>query len=148
MNGTDVGPGTAGSPVAGLDWSWTSYAVCVLESDGRVLERFDVDDDAAGVREAVRRLGRRRVRGVGIERGDGPVVDAQLAAGLAVFVISSRQVRTLQRRDGTAGNKDDRFDAFVLADVLGTGAHRLRPLVPDTTASQGAQRAGRPTRAS
>src|SRR3954469_2833079 len=74
--------------------------------------------------------------GVGIERGAGPVVDALLAAGLSVFVISSRQVRALRLRYGTAGNKDDRFDAFVLADVLRTDAHRLQPLVPDTATTQ------------
>jgi transposase len=64
------------------------------------------------------------------------VVDILLAAGLAVFVISSRQVRALRPRYGSAGNKDDRFDAFVLADVLRTDANRLAPLVPDTAATQ------------
>jgi transposase len=136
VNGTDDGELAAGSAVAGLDWSWDRHAVCVLDDDGTVLERFEVTHDAAGLREAVRRLSRRRVRGVGIERGDGPVVEALLAAGLAVFVISSRQVRALRLRYGTAGNKDDRFDAFVLADVLRTDAHRLRPLVPDTAQTQ------------
>ena len=40
MNGTDIGGVAAGSPVAGLDWSWDQHAVCVLDSDGRVLERL------------------------------------------------------------------------------------------------------------
>ncbi len=55
------------------------------------------------------------------------MVEALLAAGLEVVVISPRQVRALRRRYGTAGNKDDRFDVFVLADVLRTDGHRLRP---------------------
>jgi hypothetical protein len=126
VHGTEDNELAADSSVAGLDWSWDQHAVCVLDEDGTVLERFDVSHDAAGLREVVRRLARRRVRGVGIERGDGPVVDALLAAGLSVFVISSRQVRALRLRYGTAGNKDDRFDAFVLADVLRTDAHRLQ----------------------
>jgi transposase len=33
------------------------------------------------------------------------------------------------------GNKDDRFDAFVLADTLRTDRSRLRPLLPDTPAT-------------
>jgi transposase len=136
VNGTEDNELAADSSVAGLDWSWDQHAVCVLDEDGTVLERFDVSHDAAGLREVVRRLARRRVRGVGIERGDGPVVDALLAAGLSVFVISSRQVRALRLRYGSAGNKDDRFDAFVLADVLRTDAHRLQPLVPDTATTQ------------
>ena len=87
MNGTEDNELAADSSVAGLDWSWDQHAVCVLDEDGTVLERFDVSHDAAGLREVVRRLARRRVRGVGIERGDGPVVDALLAAGLSVFVM-------------------------------------------------------------
>lgn len=121
--------------VAGLDWSWDRHAVCVLDPDGAVVERFDVAHHAAGLTDLVRRLGGHQVARVGIERGDGPVVEALLAAGLEVVVISSRQVRALRLRYGTAGNKDDRFDAFVLADVLRTDGHRLRPLVPDTPAT-------------
>jgi hypothetical protein len=58
-----------------------------------------VDPDGAVVL-----LTRHRVDRVGIERGDGPVVDTLLAAGLELVVISSRQVRALRLRYGT-GNK-------------------------------------------
>jgi transposase len=129
-------PGGSG-PVAGLDWSWDRHAVCVLDPDGTRVDRFDLGHDAAGLRELTRRLAGHRVSRIGIERGDGPVVDTLLSAGLEVVVISSRQVRALRLRYGTAGNKDDRFDAFVLADVLRTDGHRLRPLVPDTPATLG-----------
>ena len=53
------------------------------------------------------------------------------AAGLEVVVVPSRQVKALRTRYGTAGNKDDRADAYILADVLRTDGHRLRPLRPD-----------------
>ena len=49
-----------------------------------------------------------------------------------VVVISPNQVHNLRGRYGSAGNKDDRFDAFVLADTLRTDRARLRPLIPDT----------------
>jgi transposase len=62
-------------------------------------------------------------------------VDALLAAGLIVVVIPPGQLKHLRSRYGSAGNKDDRFDAFVLADVLRTDRHRLRPLTPDTPAT-------------
>ena len=41
-----------------------------------------------------------RVSGVAIERPDGPVVDALLAAGLEVVVIASRHVKALRTRYG------------------------------------------------
>jgi hypothetical protein len=72
---------------------------------------------------------------VAIERGDGQVVDTLLDAGLFVVVISPNQVHNLCGRYGSSGNKDDRFDAFVLADTLRTDRARLRPLIPDTAAT-------------
>jgi transposase len=60
-----------------------------------------------------------------------------------VVVISPNQVKNLRGRYGSAGNKDDRFDAFVLADTLRTDRARLRPLVPDTPATLALRRACR-----
>jgi hypothetical protein len=52
-----------------------------------------------------RRLVRLGVGQVAIERPDGPVVEALLAAGLEVVVIPGRQPKALRGRYGTAGNK-------------------------------------------
>jgi transposase len=46
-------------------------------------------------------------------------------------VVPSRQIKALRSRYGSAGNKDDRFDAYVLADTLRTDGHRWQPLRPD-----------------
>jgi len=43
--------------------------------------------------------------------------------------------RTSLTRYGSAGNKDDRFDAYVLADTLRTDRGRLRALVLDSPAT-------------
>ncbi len=63
------------------------------------------------------------------------MVDALLDAGITVVVISPNQLKNLRGRYGSAGNKDDRFDAFVLADTLRTDRARLRPLTPDSPAT-------------
>ena len=99
------------------------------------VERWTVVHSEAGLRELVRRLGRVGVAEVAIERPDGPVVDALLGAGLTVVVISPNQLKNLRGRYGSAGNKDDRFDAYVLADTLRTDRARLRPLTPDSPAT-------------
>ena len=87
---------------------------------------MQIEHSAAGLRELVRCPGAGCAE-VAIERPDGPVVDALLAAGVTVVVISPNQVKNLRGRYGSAGNKDDRFDAFVLADTLRTDRARLRP---------------------
>src|SRR3954466_13465007 len=135
MNGRQV-QAVQEARFGGVDWSWERHAVCIVDAAGAVIERFEAEHQAAGLQLMVRRLGGAGVSRVAIERGDGPVVDALLAGGLQVVVVSSRQVKALRLRYGTAGNKDDRFDAFVLADVLRTDQRRLAPLTqdgPDTT---------------
>lgn len=52
-----------------------------------------------------------------------------------MVIISPHQLQNLRGRYGSAGNKDDRFDAFVLADTLRTDRARLRPLLPDSPAT-------------
>jgi transposase len=136
MNGRQV-PAVQEARFGGVDWSWERHAVCVVDAAGAVIERFEVEHQAAGLVGLVRRLRRAGVARVAIERGDGPVVEALLAGGLQVVVISSRQVKALRLRYGTAGNKDDRFDAFVLADVLRSDGHRLAFLTPDSPATVG-----------
>lgn len=116
---------------AGVDWSWDRQAVCVIDGEGAILDRFDVAQRADALRQMIDRLQRLDVSRVAIERPDGPVVQILVGAGLEVVVISPRQVRAFRLRHGTAGNKDDRFDAFVLADALRTDGHRMASLVPD-----------------
>ena len=126
---------------AGIDWAKARHAVCVVDGQGRAVARFEVEHTDAGLRELVRRL--TGVEGVAIERPDGPVVEALLEAGLPVVVIASRHVKALRARHGLVGNKDDRADAYVLADALRTDGQRLRPLrrdAPETVALRAAVR--------
>ena len=120
----------------GVDWSWERHAVCVVDDAGEVVDRFDVQHGRRELQEMGSRLRSRGVERVAIERPDGPVVDALLATGLQVVVISPRQVRAYRLRHGTAGNKDDRFDAFVLAEALRTDGHRMASLQPDAAATR------------
>ena len=131
---------------AGLDWAKDDHAVCVIDSDGQVLDRFTIEHTATGLKRLVRTLLTAGVDEIGIERGDGPVVEALLQAELTVLVISPNQVKNLRSRYGSAGNKDDRFDAYVLADVVRTDRRRLTPLTrstPQTRALRSSVRARR-----
>lgn len=121
---------------AGVDWAKDDHAVCIVDADGEVLDRFNVEHTAPGLRRLVTRLLKAGVDEVGIERPDGPVVDTLLAAEFTVLVIAPVQVKNLRSRYGSAGNKDDRFDAYVLADVVRTDRRRLTPLTKSTPGAQ------------
>src|SRR4051794_25227369 len=92
-------------PTAGIDWASTEHEVAVVGGRGEQLQRFTITHTSPGLRALVRRLQRAGVREVGIERGDGPVVDALLEAGLTVIVIAPNQLKNLRSRYGSAGNK-------------------------------------------
>jgi hypothetical protein len=93
----------------GPAWASADHAVCVVDAAGRVVSRFSVEHTAEGLKTLVQRLAKAGACEAAIERGDGPVVDALLQAGVTVVVITPRQVKNLRSRYGSAGNKDDRF---------------------------------------
>jgi transposase len=127
-----------------VDWAAKNHAACVVDAAGVILEQFTVEHSAAGLATLVRHFQREQVRRVAIERPDGPVVEALMAAGLDVVVVSSRAVKALRTRYGLAGNKADRSDAYVLADCLRTDGHRwpaLQADLPHTVALRAAVRA-------
>jgi transposase len=117
---------------AGIDWSWQHHALCIVDDDGQRIEEATLPHTRPGLARITTLLRRHGVDRVGIERGDGPVVEHLIRDGFEVVVISARQVKSLRARYGSAGNKDDRFDAFVLADALRTDAGRWAVVQPDS----------------
>ncbi len=116
---------------AGIDWASEAHEVCISE-EGEVLERFSVAHDERGIAGLARRLTKLGVDRVAIERPDGILVERLLAAGLEVMAIHPNQVKAARARFAVAHGKSDRFDAYVLAELARTDAHRFRVLVPDT----------------
>jgi len=117
---------------AGIDWSWQHHALCIVDDQGNRVEEAMHPHSKPGLAKITTLLQHHGVERVGIERGDGPVVEHLLRDGFEVVVISARQVKSLRARYGSAGNKDDRFDAFVLADALRTDVGRWPVVQPDS----------------
>jgi transposase len=116
---------------AGVDWATEAHEVCVVE-DGEVIYPEEVPHDERGIDFLCRRLGELKVERVAIERPEGVLVERLLAAGLCVFAIHPNQVKAARSRYAVAHGKSDRFDAFVLAELARTDAHRFRALRPDS----------------
>jgi hypothetical protein len=90
--------GQSGGPTAGVGWASETHVGCVVGGGGEVVDRFDISHDGKGLTEMVRRFRAAGVDRVAIERGDGPVVGVLFEAGLAVFVVPSRQIKSLRGR--------------------------------------------------
>jgi transposase len=136
MHDPTVATTPTGPVFAGIDWASADHAVCVVDATGTVLWRHTVTHSRAGLTRLTGRLRELTVARVGIERGDGPVVEALLDAGLPVAVVPPRQVKNLRSRYTRAG-KDDRFDAYVLADAMRTDGHRFADLTRDSASTVG-----------
>jgi len=117
--------------VAGLDWAKDAHRVCVLDgAGGRLLER-DFAHTEDGLTELCRALVGRAVTRVAIERPEGLLVGALAETGIVVVPMHPNQVKAARARFRAAGGKSDGFDAYVLAELCRTDAHRFAVLRPD-----------------
>lgn len=120
---------------AGLDWGNSSHAICVVDEQGSVVAHFEIAHDDAGLKEMRARLAKLaspEELPVAIERPSGLIVDELVDAGYAVVAIHPNVVKACRPRYRAAGGKDDRGDAYLLADVLRTDGHRFRRLTPQS----------------
>lgn len=118
----------------GIDWATKFHDVAVVDDQGVREEGFRVAHDAQGLAELLGRLealgGPQGVR-LGIESGAPLLLDQLLERGYTVYVINPRQADRYRDRHTMSGAKDDRLDAYVLADAVRTDGARLRALERD-----------------
>lgn len=88
--------------------------------------RFADPDDPAGAGQVV----------VGIETDRGPWVAALVAAGYRVFAVNPLQAARYRERHSVSRAKSDAGDAHVLADIVRTDAHQLRPVAGDSALAE------------
>lgn len=108
------------SVCVGIDWAEDSHAVCALV-EGKVLERSfaNTPEGIAGLAHWLKTMAVAPTDiGVAIEVPHGPVVEGLLLRGFSLFAINPKQLDRHRDRYTVAGAKDDRRDAFVLADSL------------------------------
>jgi transposase len=116
---------------AGIDWASEENALCIVGQGGEALAGELFANEEAGIRQLVSRMRALGVRRVAIERPDGLLVDRLVEAGFQVLPVHPNQLKATRARYEAAGGKSDRFDAFVLAELARTDAHRLRVLRPN-----------------
>jgi len=118
---------------AGLDWGSVEHAACVVDEQGVIVARFEVQHTADGLGKLLRQLAGiapPQQLAVAIERPSGLVVDTLADAGHPVVPIHPNQLKACRPRYRAAGGKSDPGDAYILADVLRTDGHRFRTLRP------------------
>ena len=117
----------------GIDWGSQRHQVCVLDRDRRLVGERAVDHDGASLAQLVVWLwtlaaGQPERVSVAIEVPRGAMVEGLVERGFHVFAINPKQLDRFRDRHSVAGAKDDRRDAFVLADSLRTDQPSFRRL--------------------
>lgn len=124
----------------GIDWATENHEVCVLSAEQQVVDRKSVEHSGSGIAQFVEYLerlssGEPEQVAIGIEIPRGALVETLVERRFAVYSLNPKQMDRFRDRHSVAGAKDDRFDAFVIADSLRTDMklfHRVRidePLV-------------------
>ena len=120
----------------GIDWGSQQHQVCVLDRDRRRVGERTVDHDGASLARLADWLwtmsvGQPQRVAVAIEVPRGAIVEGLLERGFHVFAINPKQLDRFRDRHSVAGAKDDRRDAFVLADSVRTDRPSFRRLQLD-----------------
>ena len=115
----------------GIDWGSEKPQVCVLDRDRRRVGERVVDHDGASLAQLAAWLwtvsaGPPQRVAVAIEVPRGAMVEGLVERGFQVFAINPKQLARFRDRHTMSGAKDDRRDAFVLADSVRTDQPSFR----------------------
>jgi transposase len=126
--------------IVGIDWSKSKHDAVLMDPDGGVLKRLVVRHSREGLEALAHAIGRceqdpGRVC-LAIEQHNGALLAWLLAQGYVIYGINPKSAQRARERYRPAGGKDDRSDAYILADMLRQDRGYLRPLRPpnDTAA--------------
>jgi transposase len=123
---------------AAIDWASRTHALCVIDEHGTIRLACEIEHTADGLARLLRELRRfdrpeQRLR-IAIERPSGLLVDTLVEAGFTVVPVHPNILKAARPRYRSHGGKTDASDAYMLADLLRTDGHRLRPLAPRSDA--------------
>ena len=127
----------------GDDWAEDHHDVELMDTSGRRLAKARLPEGMAGMARLHAMIGQAlgddidaedtpaRVK-IGIETDRGPWVQALVAAGYTVYPVNPLQASRYRERLALSGAKSDAADAHMLADMVRTDSHQLRPIAGDS----------------
>ncbi|MER5535370.1 IS110 family transposase [Streptomyces mirabilis] len=122
----------------GDDWAQDHHDVELMDATGRRLSKARLPEGVAGIERLHSMIGAELGEGseaevvIGIETDRGPWVQALIAAGYTVYAVNPLQASRYRERLAVSGAKSDAADAHMLADMVRTDSHQLRPISGDT----------------
>jgi transposase len=129
----------------GDDWAEDHHDVELMDASGRRLAKARLPEGMAGMARLHAMIGQAlgddvetdavEVR-IGIETDRGPWVQALVAAGYLVYPVNPLRAARYRERLALSGAKSDAADAHMLADMVRTDSHQLRPIAGDSAQAE------------
>ena len=125
----------------GDDWAEDHHDVELMDERGNRLAKARLSEGVAGIAKlhamVAEQLGETAEDDatevvIGIETDRGPWVGALVAAGYTVLAVNPLVAARYRERRAVSGAKSDAADAHMLADMVRTDAHQLRPVAGDS----------------
>jgi transposase len=120
--------------VVGLDWSRCKHDFVLMNLHGDILERGTIAHNTNTLEELAARIEQYVESAnqvcVGLELNDGALLAWLVAKGYTLFGIQPKSAQRARDIYRPSGSKDDKIDAFVLAEFVRINANRLRPWSP------------------
>ena len=120
---------------AALDWADDHHDIVVVETRGQIVLELTFPHTAEGWQQLEEALAPWPGLPVAVETNCGPAVDQLIQRGFTVYPVMPKAAARYRERQRPSGSKDDRHDAWSLADALrtdGQGWRALSPLDPLT----------------
>ena len=128
----------------GDDWAEDHHDIEIMDASGHRLAKGRLPEGLAGVTRLHVMIGQAlgddidaedaasRVK-IGIETDRGPWAQALVAAG---YTVNPLQAARYRERLALSGAKSDAADAHMLADMVRTDSHQLRPIAGDSAEAE------------
>ena len=114
-----------------LDWACAHHDVVVVDHKGTVVCELRFAHTADGWQHLRDRLATFTPLAIAVETNQGLAVEQLLAAAYAVYPVNPKSAKRYRERKAPTGVKDDRRDAWSLADALRVDGHGWKPLAAD-----------------
>jgi len=116
---------------AALDWARDHHDIVMVDRSGAIVTEFRIPHSTEGWKDFRSRLAPFPDLAIAVETNQGPAVEQMAAAGLQIYPVNPRSAKHYRDRKRPSGVKNDRIDAWSLADALRVDGHGWRPLVPE-----------------
>ena len=120
----------------GVDWGEKQHDLHLVDESGESLGRARIPNSFEGIRRlhelvAAHTENVEQVQ-VGIETDHGLLVEALVGCGYQIYPINPKVAHRNREEESLSGAKSDRADARMLANIVRTKRHSLRPISHDS----------------